>query len=56
MKSPVAASWVTPPGPKNEDGGPAGKGVWAPAATGLTPSNEDEFMVRYLAGGLIRPQ
>ncbi len=40
---------------KAEDGGLAGKGVWAPAATGLTPSNEDEFMDRYLAGGLIRP-
>ena len=41
---------------KAEDGGLAGKGKWAPAATGLTPSNEDEFMDRYLAGGLIRPQ
>ena len=39
---------------KAEDGGLGGVGVWAPATTGLTPDNEDEFMKRYLAGDLVR--
>tara|TARA_B100000315_G_scaffold5375_1_gene5352 strand:+ start:1913 stop:5332 length:3420 start_codon:yes stop_codon:yes gene_type:complete len=39
---------------KAEDGGMGGRGVWAPATTGYTPDNEDEFMQRYLAGELIR--
>ncbi len=38
---------------KAEDGGLGGKGVWAPATTGLTPSNENDVMQRYLAGGFI---
>ncbi|MEK7710851.1 MAG: molybdopterin-dependent oxidoreductase [Planctomycetota bacterium] len=38
---------------KAEDGGLGGKGVWAPATTGLSPSNENEVMKRYLAGGYI---
>ena len=39
---------------KAEDGGMGGVGVWAPATSGLTPDNEDEFMKRYLAGDLVR--
>jgi len=38
---------------KAEDGGLGGKGVWAPATTGLSPSNENEIMQRYLAGGFV---
>ncbi|HNO80088.1 MAG TPA: molybdopterin-dependent oxidoreductase [Phycisphaerae bacterium] len=38
---------------KAEDGGLGGKGIWAPATTGLTPSNENAVMQRYLAGGFI---
>lgn len=38
---------------KAEDGGLGGKGVWAPARTGFTPGNENEFMKRYLAGELV---
>ena len=38
---------------KAEDGGLEGKGVWAPAKTGLTPGHENDFMGRYLAGGTI---
>ncbi len=37
---------------KAEDGGRGGKGVWAPATTGFTPDNENDFMKRYLAGDL----
>jgi nitrate reductase alpha subunit len=38
---------------KAEDGGLGGKGIWAPATTGLSPSNENEVMKQYLAGGFI---
>ncbi|NOX60080.1 MAG: molybdopterin-dependent oxidoreductase [Planctomycetes bacterium] len=38
---------------KAEDGGLGGKGIWQPATTGLTPSNENEVMKRYLAGGYV---
>ena len=38
---------------KAEDGGLGGKGVWAPATTGLSPGNEGELMKRYLAGGFV---
>ena len=39
---------------KAEGGGLEGKGVWAPATTGYTPDNEEEFMKRYLAGELVK--
>jgi nitrate reductase alpha subunit len=39
---------------KAEDGGLGGRGVWAPATTGLTPDNEDAFMKRYLAGDIVK--
>jgi nitrate reductase / nitrite oxidoreductase, alpha subunit len=39
---------------KAEDGGLGGLGIWAPATTGFTPDNENEFMKRYLAGDLYR--
>jgi nitrate reductase alpha subunit len=39
---------------KAEDGGLGGTGVWAPATTGFTPDNENDFMKRYLAGALYR--
>jgi nitrate reductase alpha subunit len=39
---------------KAEDGGLDGRGVWAPATTGFTPDNENDFMKRYLAGDLYR--
>jgi len=39
---------------KAEDGGMGGKGVWKPATTGLTPDNENDFMLRYLAGDLVK--
>ncbi|GIK15981.1 MAG: molybdopterin oxidoreductase [Planctomycetota bacterium] len=38
---------------KAEDGGLGGKGVWAPATTGLTPGQENDVMQRYLAGGFV---
>jgi nitrate reductase alpha subunit len=38
---------------KAEDGGLGGKGVWAPAASGLSPAGESDVMKRYLAGGFI---
>jgi len=38
---------------KAEDGGLGGKGIWAPATTGLTPGAENHPMRRYLAGGFI---
>ena len=36
---------------KAEPGGMDGKGIWAPAATGYGPGNENEFEQLYLAGG-----
>jgi nitrate reductase alpha subunit len=39
---------------KAEDGGLGGKGIWAPATTGFTPDNENDFMKRYIAGDLYR--
>jgi len=43
---------------KAEDGGMGGKGVWAPATTGFTPSKESDFMKRYLAGDVttVKPK
>ena len=41
---------------KAEDGGLGGKGIWAVAQSGYTPDNENDFMKRYLSGGLIRVQ
>jgi nitrate reductase alpha subunit len=38
---------------KAEDGGLGGKGIWAPATTGLSPGNESDTMTRYLAGGFL---
>ncbi len=38
---------------KAEDGGLGGKGIWAPATTGLSPANENDVMKRYLAGGFV---
>ncbi|MCB1693581.1 MAG: molybdopterin-dependent oxidoreductase [Pseudomonadales bacterium] len=38
---------------KAEDGGLGGKGIWAPATTGLSPANENDVMQRYLAGGFV---
>jgi nitrate reductase alpha subunit len=38
---------------KAENGGLGGKGIWAPATTGLSPGNESEVMKRYLAGGFV---
>jgi nitrate reductase alpha subunit len=39
---------------KAEDGGMGATGIWAPATTGYTPAAEDEFTLKYIAGGLIR--
>ena len=39
---------------KAEDGGFGGRGIWQPATTGHTPDNENDFMKRYLSGGLVR--
>jgi nitrate reductase alpha subunit len=39
---------------KAEDGGLGGVGIWQPATTGFTPDNENAFMDRYLAGGLVK--
>jgi nitrate reductase alpha subunit len=39
---------------KAEDGGMGGKGLWLPAATGLTPGNENADMQAYLAGGFVK--
>ena len=39
---------------KAEDGGMGGVGVWAPATTGFTPDNENDFMKLYLAGKLTK--
>jgi nitrate reductase alpha subunit len=38
---------------KAEDGGLGGKGIWAPATTGMSPGAESELMLRYLAGGFV---
>ena len=38
---------------KAEDGGLGGKGIWAPATTGMSPANENDVMQRYLAGGFV---
>jgi nitrate reductase alpha subunit len=37
---------------KAEPGGLEGKGLWLPGTTGTAPGAEDEFMRRYIAGGL----
>ena len=37
---------------KAEDGGPGGKGAWLPGTVGKSPGAEDDFMKKYLAGGL----
>lgn len=39
---------------KAEDGGLGGRGVWKPATVGMSPSAEDEFMKKYLSGGVVR--
>ena len=39
---------------KAEDGGLGGKGVWAPATTGYTPSAENDTMRTYLDGGFVK--
>ncbi len=39
---------------KAEDGGMGGAGIWAPATTGRTPDNENEFTKRYLVGELVQ--
>lgn len=39
---------------KAEDGGLGGRGIWAPAATGMAPGGDSEVMARYLEGGFIR--
>jgi nitrate reductase alpha subunit len=36
-----------------EAGGLNGQGIWAPATTGFTPSNENPFMQRYLRGETV---
>ena len=38
---------------KAEDGGMNGVGIWKPATTGYTPSNENEAMKKYIAGGFL---
>ncbi|MBI1952661.1 MAG: molybdopterin-dependent oxidoreductase [Candidatus Omnitrophica bacterium] len=38
---------------KAEDGGLGGQGIWQPAATGYTPSNENETMRRYFEGKFL---
>ena len=39
---------------KAEAGGIDGKGIWAPAATGFSPGNENADAQRYLEGGFVR--
>lgn len=39
---------------KAEDGGIGGRGVWKPATIGMSPAAEDEFMKKYLSGGIVR--
>ncbi|MFN8557111.1 MAG: molybdopterin-dependent oxidoreductase [Dehalococcoidia bacterium] len=38
---------------KAEDGGLGGKGKWTPGQSGMAPGGEDDFMKRYLTGGLV---
>jgi nitrate reductase alpha subunit len=38
---------------KAEDGGIGGKGKWRPVTLGLRPTNENEAMKQYLAGGFV---
>jgi len=38
---------------KAEDGGLGGKGIWLPAAGGMSPAGENEVMAKYLAGGFV---
>ena len=38
---------------KAEDGGISGVGIWKPATTGYTPSNENDAMKKYLDGGFL---
>ncbi len=39
---------------KAEDGGLGGKGVWAQATTGFTPSNESDTMKKYIEGSFVK--
>jgi len=39
---------------KAEPGGMDGQGVWEPATTGFSPSQESAIMKKYLAGSLVR--
>ena len=41
---------------KAEDGGLGGEGIWAPATTGYTPGNENDFARMYLEGSLVQIQ
>ena len=38
---------------KAEDGGIGGKGMWRPVALGFRPTNENEALKQYLAGGFV---
>jgi nitrate reductase alpha subunit len=38
---------------KAENGGLNGVGPWEPTKTGFTPAHENEFMLRYIAGGTV---
>ncbi len=38
---------------KAEDGGETGEGLWHPAAQGFRPGNENDAMLRYLAGEFV---
>ena len=39
---------------KAEDGGLGGRGIWQPARSGNSPSNESDFMNRYMRGDLVK--
>lgn len=39
---------------KAEAGGLDGKGIWLPATTGFSPDGEDEQMLRYLRGDIVK--
>ncbi|MEE9187094.1 MAG: nitrate oxidoreductase subunit alpha, partial [Bacteroidota bacterium] len=39
---------------KAEDGGMGGKGIWNPKKTGFAPETENDFMMTYLTGKLIK--
>jgi nitrate reductase alpha subunit len=41
---------------KAEPGGMGGRGVWKPATTGMTPANESEDMMMYLAGAFVQTE